>query len=191
MVHAMRSSFGRTLGLLAVLVTAGSAWSASASAHAFVASKTGTLTGGSRFVIDFAHSKGECNENRIGGKITALSSEALTADVGWQECELGGFAEVTLPTAEYTYKAGGPATQDRAISFEVIAAGCVVTMTPSEGEEDTATYKNSGSSIEAQRIQKKMKVTTTSAICDELFEGSASMEETSVLNLEGGTLKWE
>jgi hypothetical protein len=193
MVHAMRSSFSRTLALLAVLAAASSVASASASAHAFVASKTGTLTGGTQFfLIKFANATGECGSNRIGGKITALSSETLTTDVAWSECSFASFTALKLPSAiEYTYNANGTATQDRAISFEVEALGCVVTMTPTEGEEDAATYKNFGSLLEVKRIQKKMKVTTTTSICDGFFEGTASMEETSKLGLEGGTLKWE
>jgi hypothetical protein len=190
------------LVLVAVAAFAGSA-AASASAHEFVASKTGALTyapGNAHFKVGEASVEFNCKKPALTGTgtVTELKRKTLTVKVTYPRCEfLSGLDWALAPfTAEWEVNAEGTVKLLKTVALEVSEppAGCTWNLTPSAGEESTATFTNSGpvKTINIVRSAKHMKEEPLHAggECGANSE-AGTWKETLTLGVEGGTLQWK
>jgi hypothetical protein len=168
---------------------------ASASAHEFIASKTGTFTGKTNHTITFGTPTGlgECTspKSSVTGKITALKSKAIIETVQPQGCEYWPYV-VTFSPGEFEITAEGKARLLKKVTVENEFGQCKESFTPRAQEVGTVTYKNSSpiKTLTVERASKLMNFTGTGGVCgDENLEGEWT--EGLTFTLEGGTLAWE
>jgi len=175
-------------GLALVLLTSGSA-----SAHEFVASKTGTITGKQKTFQKFETSSGifECKKDTAEGSVTKGTQKTAIVDVQFLECAAFGFG-VNASVAEFEFNAEGTATIKKLVTMEVPLAACEITL-PTTGNSNlkTVTYKNlAEGKLEIKSLFKGMTYGSTGGSCGEPgmnggFNGSSEVA------LPEGTVEWK
>jgi hypothetical protein len=186
---------------------------ASASAHEFVASKTGALTATVTTPVKFYFGTLEeptCKKATASGSITALKFKVLTAKVAYSECGIGGGLSFKIEpfTVEYEINAENKVAYHTFLQ-EMPILGCKWKWIPIAAEEDAASYSNSApvKTVTSVRTSKHMKVEAVFGSSSECHgEGEAwkfdsgtkgyytetgTWNETSSLGVEGGTLQWK
>jgi hypothetical protein len=201
----MKSKF-RSMSLAFIVVfSLGVSVVAAASAHEFVASKTGKLTVAISTPVEFNLAETVVNAKCEGhtlptgsGTVTALKSKALIVKVKYPDCHVPGFFLEYVPfTEEYEVSAEGTWKPLHTVlvegKFGEEPVSCKWNSIPTKTEESVATYTNSApvSTVKGVRASKKMK--------EELVFGSqcgesdeiGSWKETATFGVEGGTLQWK
>ncbi len=184
---------GIKIGLLGIALTLGGLAIGSASAHEFVASKTGTTKGKQTTVQKFETSAGvfECKKDTTEGSVTEGSQKTTIVKVQFKECAAFGFG-VNASVAEFEFSAEGTVTIKKLITMELPLAECQITF-PTTGNSGlkTVTYKNlTGGKLELKSLLKGMTYNSTGGTCGEsgtngAFNGSSEVE------LPSGTLEWK
>jgi hypothetical protein len=203
----------KVLGLALVAVFAMSAV-ASASAHEFVASKTGSLAGKALNVHKFKTNAGtvECTTATPKGSVAALKTETQEVEVEYSGCTFTVFgtkkATVT-PNPKYLFSANewvsvlNPSTTP--IVIEVEGTGCNIKVSGSStSNHELKEVKYVTKEVEREIEGKKVKVkdlevkskvsgityTTTNGLCGSggtngTYEGNEEVE------LVGGSIEWK
>ncbi len=164
-----------------------------ASAHEFVASKTGATSGKQTTVQKFQTSAGvfECLKDTTEGSVVEKSQKTTIVKVQFLECAAFGFG-VKTSIAEFEFDAEGTATIKKLVTMEVPLAECEITI-PVAGNANlkTVTYKNlAGGKLEIKSTLKGMTYGATGGSCGEpgtngAFNGASEIE------LPKGTLEWK
>lgn len=164
----------------------------SASAHEFVASKTGTTKDKQLNVQKFKTNAGvfECKKETSEGSVVAGSQKATIEKLKYTECAAFGFG-VNVTEAEFEFNAEGTVTIKKLVSLEVPLGGCEVTL-PTTGNSNlkSVTYKNNTGKVEVKSLYKSMTYGATGGVCGEPgtngeYNGNSEVE------LVGGTLEWK
>jgi hypothetical protein len=165
----------------------------SASAHEFVASKAGTITGKHLNAQKFKTNAGvfECKKQTTEGSVAAGSQKALIVKVQFRECAYFGFG-MEASVAEFELSAEGTVTIKKLVTLTVPLAECEITF-PTAGNSNlkAATYKNlTGGKLEIKALLEKMSYGATGGVCGEpgangAFSGNSEVE------LPSGTLEWK
>jgi hypothetical protein len=164
---------------------------ASAGAHEFISSKTGTLKGsGGKQVFTMGTTKAICETIALAGSVTTTKSETELANVQFNECEVFGGkasvteAEVELNAEEGVYDVGGPivitdATGKCSVKVESAGTG-------------TAKY-TTGKSLKVSATAHEIVYEPSGGICGEAktLKTNGSYEGEASLELVGGTLEWK
>lgn len=182
--------FGRALvGALALWALA----AGSASAHEFVASKTGPTKGKQLNVQKFQTNAGifECKKETSEGSVVLGSQKTTIEKIKYTECAAFGFG-VNVSEAEFEFNAEGTVAFKKLVTMEVPLAGCEVTLpTAGNGALKTVSYKNlAGGKVEVKSLLKNMTYGATGGTCGEPgkngeYNGNAEVE------LTGGTIEWK
>lgn len=142
----MRSIKTVGLVLIAAFVLGGSA--TAASAHEFVASNTGTLSGVAETAQEFQMSLGklDCEEASMSGVVSApLAKATQDLTVHYEECEVLGTVFTASP-AEYEFAANGTAVLLK--PFVMQSALCTVEFFQSTGNPlNSVSYSDEGGSL--------------------------------------------
>ena len=184
----------RLIGLSLVAVFAFSVV-ASASAHEFIASKTGTLKGtGGAQVFKTSAGNVECASLTASGQVTALKAASQNVSVAYEKCEAFG-SKVTISTAEYAFNAAETVgVIGKAIVVTDATGKCsvLVSFGGANATLKTVKYKNVGKGITTETNVAAINYTPTGGVCgtaklntNGTYTGSATTE------VVGGTLKWE
>jgi hypothetical protein len=186
-MQRVRIIAGVLLSLLAVAVPQ------SATAHEFVASKAGAVTGKQVNVQKFETNAGvfECKKASSEGSVTAGSQKTAIVKVQFSECAAFGFV-VIASVAEFEFDAEGTATIKKLVTMEVPLGECELTL-PVAGNSKlkTVTYKNlTGGKLEIKSALKSMTYGATGGLCGEpgtngMYNGSSEVV------LAGGTVEWK
>jgi hypothetical protein len=190
------------LTIVALLALSGLA-SASALAHEFEASKTGTATdvGTSTQVFKDEPSAVavECKKLTSTEKITKTKAKTQKASVKYTECTAFGFP-ATISEAKYEFSAEGSVKVENKITVEVPGAKCKVTVSPTGNSKlKTITYTNKESGTGHGKVEVKASVSKINSevkggagLCGKegkLKEGSYT--GSALVSLAGGEVKWK
>jgi len=160
-----------------------------ASAHEFVASKTGTITTtneGSEsifraeIVIDCAKVTGEA-------KITALKFETLKETIKYSECT-GGGTEVTVSPAYYEFNANGSFKLEKNLTFHPIGYGCEYLY--EKQTLNSFSYTNVSKGVQFYGSVTKLIGYGTGGKCGGEFS-TGYFDTPFYTKLTGGTLEWK
>lgn len=162
---------------------------ASASAHEFVASKTGTTKDKSLTVQKF-HTNGgttECKEETSEGTVTELKSKTSVEKVKFAKCTAFGFG-VTVSEGEDEFNAEGTVTL---LKKQVVKAfGCEVVVEPTKNSNlKTVEYSNNGGKLKVKSTVKGITYHSTGGLCGSSGENGEFTGE-SEEELVGGTLEF-
>jgi hypothetical protein len=177
------------------MVTMSLAAVASASAHEFVANKTGTLKGVSTNHQKFKTSSGtvECLKETSEGKIESTKSETNIEKVKYEECTAFGFVVSKVSEAEFEFNAAGTATVRNKIVLEIEAAEpCTITINKGTANTGlkTVTYKNvAGGTMTVEAAVKGITYTTSGGECGSAGTNGEYSGNTKA-ELIGGTIEW-
>jgi hypothetical protein len=165
---------------------------ASASAHEFIASKTGTTkaTGTNTQVFTTPSGKVECTKLTATGKVAALKSKTEASTVKYSGCTAFGLA-ATISTAKYLFSAEGSVKVSNTITISIPSASCSVKVGPTGNSAlKTISYVNKSGKIEVQASVSGITFTTTGGLCGS--SGKTATYKGNALNaLTGGTLEWK
>jgi hypothetical protein len=173
---------------------------ASASAHEFVASKTGKLTGKALNTHVFKTKAGnvECKKATLPvsavNEVKELKAKTQEVEVKYEECKAFGFVSAEVSNAKYLFSAETTKNASVKNTVTVKASTCTVTVEPvtANQELEKVSYANlTGGTLEVKAKVEKVTY-KTSAGCtsgagtftDGLYEGNEEV------TLEGGTLEW-
>lgn len=181
--------------VLAAMVALSLGAVASASAHEFVASKTGTLKGVNTNHQKFKTSSGtvECLAETSEGKIEATKSETNIEKVKYSECTAFGFVVSKVSEAEFEFNAAGTATVKNKIVLEIEAVEpCTITINKGTANTNlkSVTYKNvAGGTMTVEAAVKGITYTTSGGECGNSGTNGEYAGSTKV-ELIGGTIEW-
>jgi hypothetical protein len=177
---------------LVAVVALGLAGAASASAHEFIASKTGTTkaTNTNTQVFTTPTGRVECTKLTATGKVAALKSKTEASTVKYSGCTAFGLA-ATITTAKYLFSAEGSVKVTNTITINVPAGSCSVKVGPTGNSAlKTIKYVNKSGKIEVQAGVSGITFTTTGGLCGS--GGKTATYKGNALNaLTGGTLEWK
>lgn len=189
----MRVARSLFLGLVAVLVLAVVS-AASASAHEFIASKSGTTkdTGGTQ---TFTTSSGavQCKEETSEGSVTTGSSKTTVEKVKYTGCTgpLGSTAEVSEGEDEFSAEGWVTLLKAQTVKIKSILGSCTV-ITPAQKERKSVTYTNNAGKLKVKAEVKELEWESSGGVCGSKgkhtgaeYSGEAEVE------LPGGTLEWK
>lgn len=183
-IKALAVAFAAALALTAVSV-------ASASAHEFIASKTGTTKDHSLGAQKFKTNGGtvECKESSSEGKVTELVSKTSLEKVTFKGCTAFGLS-VSVSEAEDGFNAEGTVTIKK--KQVVKALGCEVIVEPSTKNTNlkTVTFTNNGGKLKVDAAVENITYTSTGGLCGKSGENGSYSGE-SEEELVGGTLEWK
>ena len=181
----------KTAAVACVTVLALTAVSAaSASAHEFVASKTGTTKDKQLNTQKFKTNGGtvECKEETSEGTVTELKSKTSIEKIKYSGCKAFGFS-VTVGEAEDEFNAEGTVT---ILKKQVVKAiGCEVTVEPSAKNTNlkTVSFTNNSGKLKVGVAVKGITYTSTGGLCGKSGENGEYSGEAEE-ELVGGTLEW-
>jgi hypothetical protein len=199
----MRQGIRSVLLTLVTLSALGVTGVASASAHEFVASKTGALSASVSGNVTFPFAgiepglEPQCKKAIPTGSVTALKSAALIVKVAYSECSYAaGSFPISPFSAEYEVRAEGKEKLLHNITIESPGPECRWTWVPTGTEESVVTYTNSTpvKTIKAVRNSKHMKVEIagSESLCGHgKTVENGEWKETSTFGVEAGTLEWK
>jgi hypothetical protein len=183
------------VSLLAVLALSSVAV-ASASAHEFIASKTGTLKGHALNTQEFTTNGGvvKCTEAATTGKVTETKATSQVVKVTYGKCTAFGFVETTISPAEYLLDASGAVKILNTILIDVkvpIIGTCSVTVGPQEiASTSSVSYANKSGKIEEKSNVEGITYTSSGGSCGSSGTNGKYVGNNEV-ELEGGTVEWK
>ena len=162
---------------------------ASASAHEFVASKTGKTKSSAKTEQVFNTGSGEVKCKKLSGKgeVTALKTTTHKESVTYSECTAFGFVKVKITTAKYEFNANGSVKLENEITITPEGAGCTVKV-PAQTLESVS-YSNESGKIDTESHVKGIKSKGSGGICGG-ENSTGTYSGTAVTELEGGTLEF-
>lgn len=190
------------LALVALFAFSGLA-AASAMAHEFEASKTGTATDEGTTVQVFKDEPKatavECKKTTSTETITKTKTKTQKAVVHYTECTAFGFP-ATISEAKYDFNAEGSVKVENTITVEVPAAGCKVVVSPTGNSKlKTITYENKEAGSGHGKVEVKSNVSKIESevkggggLCGKegkLKEGTYTGN--ALVSLAGGEVKWK
>jgi hypothetical protein len=182
--------------LVAVPIAAALAAStaAFASAHEFIATKTGTLKGsGGEYVIGTSAGKVACEEVLVNGYELTTKTQGLQWTYVLQKCEAFG-SKVTISQSELAFNANESVGIVGSVVITDPAGKCSV-LVNSGGANATlksVKYTNVGNKITTETNVRGIHYTPSGGVC-----GSAEPQTNGTLagsttgELVGGTIKWQ
>jgi hypothetical protein len=184
----MRLKVTRFAVLTCTVVALCAATAASASAASFQASSTGTLNGQLTNSTTFTGGSGQwkCTKAAVSGTATQLVSESVTVTYQYSNCGYFGFYTTSSP-AEFVFHANGDVDLLNSFSFDVVAAGCKITVLPKNGVR-SASYQNNAGKVSISNNLAAFNYTTTGGFCGS--GGVLTINGKSEVGLQGGTLTY-
>jgi hypothetical protein len=176
--------------VLAAIAVLGCATTAAASAHSFIASKTGELKATQTEEQLFATAAGtvECEIMKGTGTVTSLTSETQKATVEFSECYAFG-VPTTITPVEFEFNANGTVSILKAVTIKA-SASCKISI-PAQSKLSTINYINvTGGKIEIEPIVKGITSNGTGAACTYSTESKGAYQGDSIAELVGGSLEW-
>jgi hypothetical protein len=179
---------------LVVALALGAVAGASAYAHEFVASTTGTLTGTAKGLHLFKTEVGtlECKVASGKGTVTALKAETEKVAVEYKECKLTepfeGSATVK-PAANYLLSANGPISNETEVKVE--SASCTLTILGGQSALKEVKYANlAGGKVEVKATVKGIEY-KTAGVCGTKTSKTGEYAGSEEVSLAGGTIEWK
>jgi hypothetical protein len=195
------------LALVAVFAISAVA-SATASAHEFVASKEGNLTGKALNTHKFKTSAGtvECEIAKASGTVVApLIKETQLGKVKYEKCHvtfIGNPAAEVAPEVEYEFFAGETkehplvtpwVTLKNNITITIPSAGCKIEVNSAGNSElKSVSYANlAGGKLEIKATVKGITYKGTGGLCGNKEEKNGEYTGNEEVGLEAGTIEWK
>jgi uncharacterized iron-regulated membrane protein len=185
----------RLIGLALVAAFAFTAV-ATAGAHEFKASKTGTLTGAGVGNQTFHVNAGNvvCEKLALSGSVTALASKTQKVTGTYSTCEAFG-SKVTITAAEYVFNAEGSVEVANTVTITNATGKCSVKVTPAGNSAlKTVKYSNSSGKITTstavQKINYEPNGSTNTCGTTKLAQTNGTYTGEATTELTGGTIEW-